>query len=237
LEEKPHGQDADSLAFSIVRDVRLHIIATFTDGVGMAGRFDVIGPERPLQVLRQLHRGAVLNGRLSPPSTIHAAHKAPRGAVSCSFVYPIGELHKALAYGMSLATDQWALLLLFGGFAFLDAAGHVLRADAISYVPSRKGCLLVERTLRTDATLQLEGFHGAVLAALGRQRRLVPLHDDELLDHGFVAMSWVDGGELFEGKLLTNEQRTYEHGGFLYTRAHAHSGTAHEGVTDDDTRV
>ena len=273
----PADTDADYLALSVVESVPLEISSEWpVHGGGgscagaarsQSGVFKVVGPTRQLGTLRRLLGADTagdnnLTGCLSPPAQVsvprqyRAANGIPAEAKSFCFIYPLTDdvqvrQKMQMQKGIDLARENWAFVLLQGGFAYFDAAQKLVQVNAITFAPSSEaGLLLVGHEVP-------EAMH--VLLSMEEQNRLVKVNEPDMMALGFTAYGWVHGNEQFpatdgasnggnsadggQTRFITSaadrldgKQLSYEHGAFLYRRS-ASSSTAAGGTEQAQDRV
>ena len=138
------GDDApaDCIQMSILPDVDLELVPVVPFGrqssSSNAVTFNVVGPERPLQVLRTLSESVglsdseVLCCKMSPlaPVTVPADFREGAGipleAHTFAYIYPwAGEHVKSLNF----ARDSWAFVMLLGGFAYFSSDGVLMSVN------------------------------------------------------------------------------------------------------------
>jgi hypothetical protein len=142
---------------SILPNVSLQISAVWPrDGNGsMVGAFEIVGPKTSLATLLRLVDGdsSQLHGMISPtspvtiPERLRKAAGIPSSAATYSYIHPIEHLHGEMEK-LKLAKDQWAFVLLAGGYAYFDADARLLQINAITFAPSATGLLLVSKPVQ-----------------------------------------------------------------------------------------
>ena len=134
-------------------------------------------------------------------------------AVTFCYIHPIPSLQLALE-SLHLAQNEWAFVLLLGGFAYFGEDGKLLAVNAVSLATSTSGLALVGHPV-TSVQSQV------VVDEMTKQGRLVPPPAD-WIKGGFKAMAWVHPAEAVAGGLVTTNvgSQNYDHGAFLFECKH-----------------
>ena len=179
-------------------------------------QYRLVGPK---DKVRALQEGGIpkedLRGIISPcqPVTIHSqrARKRvgiPRDAVKFAFVYPASapDVDNKLEnlYLGHRQHQQWAYLLLLGGFCYFDEEDNLLSVSALT-------------PFESPHSLYLTGPIPASLGALCEmtaQKRMMHTTFSPLIAAGYVAFGWVHRNECPGGHALG--PKAYEHGAYVY---------------------
>ena len=141
----------DVVDLSIAVDVEFEIHALWpppgADGSGdQRGTFSVVGPASTLARLSSL---GLLHGFLSPKAPCpkderFRAHMGiPPEAEYYAHVHPMDSELDAQAMGVNLVVDEWALVVVLGGFAYLDGHHRLLRVNAFDACTAQDAQLML----------------------------------------------------------------------------------------------
>ena len=111
---------------------------------------------------------------------------------------------------LNLAEEMWGFFLLVGGFCYFNANKEVIRANALTLVPS-------ENVMNFDGPFQPAR---EAIEALQDCGRMVNITLDALEDAGFKAFAWVFPSEIIGGFSVCAEE-SYELGAFVYLMKNA----------------
>lgn len=220
-------------------DLRLHLQPARRESKVAASEtlrsFEVVGPDLAVGCVT---REAAMSSRpttgfLSPMAVVSLPDRAkasagiPIKASHFAYLYPLecmaGQSDRLLK-DVALLNEPWLDPLLFGGFVYFDAAGKVLRINALGMTPTEK----------SKNQLFLEGPYDASSVAFGhlaKMERIKPVTLESLREAELRAVGWVNPGELVGGHALsapkevlnerTNQMELaksadWEHGAFVY---------------------
>ena len=184
----------------------------------LLGESCVVGPPEVLEQLKflqshidtdmTLDRGPIspLHRVTLPPDSRELAG-IPRDADFFVYLFALSDdASTAAQMGMDvkwLARNQWAHVLILGGFAYFDANQRLLAVNALSPAPSESG-------------LVLQGappVSPKVLATLRQEGRIVDITEPNMRGAGFTAMTFLEPVEKPGGHAI-NASVTNENGGF-----------------------
>jgi hypothetical protein len=240
----------DALAISVKVGVDLRIDAKWpTEERTRGGKFAITGPQKQCELLQQKLFGSssasqeLPVGQLSPAGKVDVPREfrteagIPMNAAHYCFVHPWSDVDGSRRENgtniveklnkIRLAQNDWAYVLVQGGYAYFDDTWELIAVNAITLAPSEEaGVLLLVGQHVSDAK--------PVIAAMEERQRLVQITDRSLSKAGFKAFGWVHSHEKISGRMLgldENGQCTYPNGAFLYQRL------AVDGDTEGEDRV
>jgi voltage-gated potassium channel Kch len=217
----------DNVAMSVVR-VELELKCSWPDPSlrgtpqsgprSLLGECCVVGPPTVLEQLNLLQsrldsdmtldRGPIspLHRVTLPPDSRELAG-IPRDADFFVYLFALSDdASTAEQMGMDvkwLARNQWAHVLILGGFAYFDANQRLLAVNALSPAPSASGLVL------RGAPPVSPG----ALAALRQEGRMVDITEPSMRGAGFTAMTFLEPVEKPGGHAI-NASVTNKDGGF-----------------------
>jgi hypothetical protein len=96
---------------------------------------------------------------------------------------------------LAMKINSWAFVLLQGGYAYFDEERKLVRVNAITLAQGAGVDLILAGHEVPDA--------GPALEAMQHTKRMVDIHEPDLVEAGFVAYGWVHGREDFDGAPVT----------------------------------
>jgi hypothetical protein len=209
-----HKLEMDHCALDFAK-VDLVVHCRWETGESNGGLFAIIGPTEVVEQLGEM--GVKPNasiGKLSPKAKVTVDGAAARksagiplnAATFCHLLAAPALINlEDQLMALQLSRNDWAFVLLLGGFAYFDDAGVLLAVNAMTLNPPghRHGLIMEGCKVENQET---------VLAIMERQGRLARTLDgwDE---GGFKKICWVHPSETVEGNPVC--ETPYPHGGAL----------------------
>ena len=205
--------DAVALDFE---SVELEVECSWEAGESNGGEFAIIGPLNVVEQLAGMGVAAhVRIGKLSPKARVTLEGTLARKSAGIPLdAATFCHLQSAPSMinlddqlmALQLSRNDWAFVLLLGGFAYFDEAGVLLQVTALSLTLShssgRRTGMIMEGT-------KVENQE-AVLAGMERQGRLAQTLNG-WQEGGLRKICWVHPSELINGKTVCDTP--YPHGG------------------------
>ena len=217
-----------STAIYLIPDVDLRLEFGASSQHGSMRAFEVVGPdlavgciarESPSSVASKVH----VDGNISPMASVTLSPEArwdasiPVTATHYAFIYPLDCLagkHSRLVVEYAFLRGDadngggaWLDALLYGAFAYFDAAQQLVQVNAVSLQPSTHRIFL-DGPFPTSTAI----YHA--LDELERTQAVTLAHLAEL---GLTHFAWVNPGERPGEQALSDDPRAdWPHGAFVY---------------------